>query len=192
MAAEPTLYKDTWERSEGGGRQTYEGLRIKVAMKKQVLGWFMATMNRSTFRIRTELSGKLLAGVLPLYHEHRKRWEAVCNLGNVYIRFNQAESYRGGVCSGGAGVRWPPQGAGSLPHAPQPEPALGRHRTACAGQQLQATRTATTHYRNPLGNGPVLHIGALTRFRVEVGHSIYPRKVGEMNKAMGVVGGGSG
>ncbi|KAN0108918.1 hypothetical protein V8E51_008660 [Hyaloscypha variabilis] len=79
---ESLLYKNRWEQVRGQRQIVKEGLGMRDAMERCGLGWFLPKFNWATWRLA------------PPYRENiLRRWRAVKDLRDVYIRFNQAESW---------------------------------------------------------------------------------------------------
>ncbi|KAN0103560.1 hypothetical protein V8E51_011873 [Hyaloscypha variabilis] len=79
---ESLLYKNRWEQVRGQRQIVKEGLGMRDAMERCGLGWFLPKFNWATWRLAPPHGENIL-----------RRWRAVKDLRDVYIRFNQAESW---------------------------------------------------------------------------------------------------
>jgi hypothetical protein len=57
------------------------------------LGWFLPKFNWATFRLALPHGENLLVGNVLMYEEYKRRWRAVKDLQDVFVRFNQADSW---------------------------------------------------------------------------------------------------
>jgi hypothetical protein len=87
LCAESLLYKDQWQNKKG---QRVEGIGIKTTMHQCGFGWFLPKINWSTIRLLPQYTDHFLAGNMLLHSEYQRRWRAVRDLGDVYIRLHQA------------------------------------------------------------------------------------------------------
>ncbi|KAF2623615.1 hypothetical protein BU25DRAFT_451327, partial [Macroventuria anomochaeta] len=92
LAAESLLYKDRWEKNQ---QQivVVEGFSMQQTIEQCGLGWFLPKFNWTTLRIKQPHEENMLNGCLLMHTEYKKRWQAVKDLQNVYVRFNQAERW---------------------------------------------------------------------------------------------------
>ena len=90
---ESLLYKDRWEQTRGQRRVVKEGLGMRGTMERCGLGWFRPKFNWATWRFAPPHGENILVGNMLMHEEYKRRWRAVKDLRDVYIRFNQAESW---------------------------------------------------------------------------------------------------
>ncbi len=90
---ESLLYKDRWEQTRGQKQIVKEGLGMRDTMERCGLGWFLPKFNWATWRLAPPYGENILVGNLLMHEEYKRRWRAVKDLRDVYIRFNQAESW---------------------------------------------------------------------------------------------------
>ena len=90
LAAESLLWKDQWQNKKG---RTVEGIGMKKTMLECGFGWFLPKINWTTMRPLPLHSDHFLAGNVLLHQEYQRRWKAVRDLGNVYIRLHQASGW---------------------------------------------------------------------------------------------------
>ncbi|KAN0095005.1 hypothetical protein V8E51_015716 [Hyaloscypha variabilis] len=90
---ESLLYKNRWEQVRGQRQIVKEGLGMRDAMERCGLGWFLPKFNWATWRLAPPHGENILVGNLLMHEEYKRRWRAVKDLRDVYIRFNQAESW---------------------------------------------------------------------------------------------------
>jgi len=90
---ESLLYKDRWERIRNLKRIVKEGLGMRGTMERCGLGWFLPKFNWATWRFAPPHGENILVGNMLMHEEYKRRWRAVKDLRDVYIRFNQAESW---------------------------------------------------------------------------------------------------
>ncbi|KAH6665073.1 hypothetical protein B0J14DRAFT_680785 [Halenospora varia] len=70
-----------------------EGLGIRKTIERCGLGWFLPKINWATWRFAPPYGENILVGNVLIYEEYKRRWRAVKDLRDVYIRFTQAESW---------------------------------------------------------------------------------------------------
>jgi hypothetical protein len=90
---ESLLYKDRWESLRSEKPVVKEGLGMRDTMKRCGLGWFLPKINWATWRFAPPHGENILVGNVLMHEEYKRRWRAVKDLRDVYIRFNQAESW---------------------------------------------------------------------------------------------------
>lgn len=59
------------------------------------LGWFLPKFNWGTWRLAAPHGENVLVGNLLMHEEYKRRWRAVKDFRDVFIRFNQAETWYG-------------------------------------------------------------------------------------------------
>lgn len=90
---ESLLYKNRWEKRRGPYAVVKEGLGMEETMERCGLGWFLPKFNWATRRIAPPHGDNMLVGNLLMHAEYKRRWKAVKDLRDVFVRFNQAESW---------------------------------------------------------------------------------------------------
>jgi len=93
LIRESLLYKDEWSVMKNDKEVKHSGIGMAVAMAKSGIGWYLPKINWATFRILPPFSDRLLAGNLLLYSQYRRRWRAVRDLRDVYIRLGQIDGW---------------------------------------------------------------------------------------------------
>lgn len=93
LVRESLLYKNRWEVRRGEKLVVKEGLGMRESMERCGLGWFLPKFNWNTWRLAPPHGDNILVGNLTMHEEYKRRWRAVKDLRDVYIRFNQAESW---------------------------------------------------------------------------------------------------
>jgi hypothetical protein len=93
LQKELLLFKDRWEVTRGASLQVREGLGMRASMERSGLGWFLSKFNWSTRRIAPPHSDNMLVGTVLLHAEYRRKWKAVKDLRDVFVRFSQAEAW---------------------------------------------------------------------------------------------------
>jgi len=93
LQRESLLYKDRWEHIRDLRPVVKEGLGMRDTMTRCGLGWFLPKINWMTWRLASPHGENILVGNLLMHEEYKRRWRAVKDLRDVYIRFNQAESW---------------------------------------------------------------------------------------------------
>ena len=93
IGRESLLYKDRWEQARGPKMVVKEGLGMHETMKRCGIGWFLPKFNWATWRLAAPHGENILVGNMLMHEEYKRRWRAVKDLRDVYIRFNQAESW---------------------------------------------------------------------------------------------------
>jgi hypothetical protein len=93
LQRESLLYKDRWEVLKNEKLVTREGLGMRDTIDRCGLGWFLPKFNWATWRFAPPHGENILVGNMLMHEEYRRRWRAVKDLRDVYIRFNQAESW---------------------------------------------------------------------------------------------------
>jgi hypothetical protein len=66
---------------------------MRDTMERCGLGWFLPKFNWVTWCLAPLHGENILVGNLLMHEEYKRRWRAVKDLRDVYIRFNQAESW---------------------------------------------------------------------------------------------------
>jgi hypothetical protein len=95
LCRESLLYKDRWEQARGPQTVVKEGLGMRETMERCGLGWFLPKFNWSTLRLAPPHGENMLVGNLLMHSEYKRRWQAVKDLRDVFVRFNQAEGWYG-------------------------------------------------------------------------------------------------
>lgn len=90
---ESLLYKDRWEQTRNQKQIVKEGLGMRDTMERCGLGWFLPKFNWATWRLAPPHGENILVGNMLMHEEYKRRWRAVKDLRDVYIRFNQAECW---------------------------------------------------------------------------------------------------
>jgi hypothetical protein len=90
---ESLLYKDRWEVRRNERSVVKEGLGMRDTMERCGLGWFLPKFNWATWRFAPPHGENILVGNVLMHEEYKRRWRAVKDLRDVYIRFSQAESW---------------------------------------------------------------------------------------------------
>lgn len=90
---ESLLYKDRWESLRNEKSVVKEGLGMRQTMERCGLGWFLPKINWAIWRFAPPHGENILVGNVLMYEEYKRRWRAVKDLRDVYIRFTQAESW---------------------------------------------------------------------------------------------------
>ncbi|KFY09998.1 hypothetical protein V491_07848 [Pseudogymnoascus sp. VKM F-3775] len=95
LGRESLLYKDRWEVRRGQKVIVKEGLGMHESMERCGFGWFLPKFNWSTWRLAAPHGENVLVGNLLMHEEYKRRWRAVKDLRDVFIRFNQAVAWYG-------------------------------------------------------------------------------------------------
>lgn len=90
---ESLLYRDRWEVRRGQTIVVKEGLGMHDSMERCGLGWFLPKFNWAAWRLAEPHGENVLVGNALMHEEYKRRWRAVRDLRDVFIRFNQAESW---------------------------------------------------------------------------------------------------
>jgi hypothetical protein len=93
LQRESLLYKDRWENIRNHKAVVKEGLGMRDTIQRCGLGWFLPKINWATWRFAPPHGENILVGNVLMHEEYKRRWRAVKDLRDVYIRFNQAESW---------------------------------------------------------------------------------------------------
>ncbi len=93
LAQESLLYKDRWEVLHNQKTIVKEGLGMRRTIEQCGIGWFLPKFNWATWRLAAPSGDNMLVGNMLMHKEYKRRWRAVKDLRDVYIRFNQAESW---------------------------------------------------------------------------------------------------
>jgi hypothetical protein len=93
LQRESLLYKDRWEQTRNRKQAVKEGLGMRDTMERCGLGWFLPKFDWATWRLAPPHGENILVGNMLMHEEYKRRWRAVKDLRDVYIRFNQAESW---------------------------------------------------------------------------------------------------
>ncbi|TGO31397.1 hypothetical protein BHYA_1028g00010 [Botrytis hyacinthi] len=93
LQQESLLYKDRWEHMRDSRLIVKEGLGMEDTMTRCGLGWFLPKFNWATCRLASPHGDNILVGNALVHKEYERRWRAVKDLRDVYIRFNQAASW---------------------------------------------------------------------------------------------------
>ena len=90
LSKEALLYKDRWETNRGGRFTVHEGLGMKETMARTGFGWFLPKFNWTHCRIIQPSNDNMLVGNFLMHAEYKRRWAAVKDLKDVFVRFSQA------------------------------------------------------------------------------------------------------
>ncbi|CAE7221502.1 hypothetical protein PTTW11_11432 [Pyrenophora teres f. teres] len=93
LARESLLYKDRWEQTRGRDVVVKEGLGMRETMERCGLGWFLPKFSWATRRLAQPHGDNMLVGNLLMHAEYKRRWRAVKDLRDVFVRFNQATGW---------------------------------------------------------------------------------------------------
>jgi hypothetical protein len=93
LQRESLLCKDRWEVRHGQKIIVKEGLGMQDSMERCGLGWFLPKFKWATWRFGAPHGENMLVGNTLMHEEYTRRWRAVKDLRDVFIRFNQAESW---------------------------------------------------------------------------------------------------
>jgi hypothetical protein len=87
------LYKNRWETTCGDKILVKEGLGMRETMERCGIGWFLPKFNWATWRLASPHGENMLEGNLLMHKEYKRRWRAVKDLRDVFVRFNQAQAW---------------------------------------------------------------------------------------------------
>ena len=93
LQRESLLHKDRWESLRNEKLVVKEGLGMRETIERCGLGWFLPKFNWATWRFAPPHGENILVGNVMMHEEYKRRWRAVKDLRDVYVRFNQAESW---------------------------------------------------------------------------------------------------
>jgi hypothetical protein len=93
LQRESLLYKDRWEVMRSGRPVIKEGLGMQETIERCGLGWFLPKFNWATWRFAPPHGENILVGNMLMHEEYKRRWRAVKDLRDVYVRFSQAEAW---------------------------------------------------------------------------------------------------
>jgi hypothetical protein len=93
IQSESLLYKDRWESLRNEKPVVKEGLGMRGMIERCGLGWFLPKINWATWRFAPPHGENILVGNVLMHEEYKRRWRAVKDLRDVYVRFSQAESW---------------------------------------------------------------------------------------------------
>jgi hypothetical protein len=93
LQRESLLYKDRWENIRNQRPVVKEGMGMRDTLERCGLGWFLPKFNWVTWRLAPPHGENILVGNVLMHEEYKRRWRAVKDLRDVYVRFNQAESW---------------------------------------------------------------------------------------------------
>jgi hypothetical protein len=93
LQRESLLYKDRWEVIRNGRPVIKEGLGMQETIERCGLGWFLPKFNWATWRFAPPHGENILVGNMLMHEEYKRRWRAVKDLRDVYVRFSQAEAW---------------------------------------------------------------------------------------------------
>jgi hypothetical protein len=82
---ESLLYLDSNDKKEGLG--------LKKTMEIHGFGWFLPKINWVAYRVNEAHLETLVVGNILIHQEYRRRWKAVKDLRDVFVRFSQAERW---------------------------------------------------------------------------------------------------
>lgn len=90
---EPLLFKDRWQQVRDERPVVIEGMGMAVTMAAYGIGWFLPKINWQTLRVMPPHGDRLLAGNILIHAQYQRRWRAVRDLRDVYIRLGQADEW---------------------------------------------------------------------------------------------------
>ena len=90
---ESLLYKDRWEQTGRRSIVVKEGLGMRETMERCGVGWFLPKFHWASWRLAPPHGDNMLVGNLLMHAEYKRRWQAVKDLRDVYVRFAQAEGW---------------------------------------------------------------------------------------------------
>lgn len=93
IGRESLLYKDRWEHTRAGRVIVKEGMGMKATIERCGIGWFLPKFRWHTVRLAPPHGENLLVGNVLMHAEYKRRWRAVKDLRDVFVRFNQAEGW---------------------------------------------------------------------------------------------------
>jgi hypothetical protein len=93
IQCESLLYKDRWENIRNQRPVVKEGMGMRDTLERCGLGWFLPKFNWMTWRLAAPHGENILVGNVLMHEEYKRRWRAVKDLRDVYVRYNQAESW---------------------------------------------------------------------------------------------------
>jgi hypothetical protein len=93
LMRESLLYKNRWEKTNGLRTVVKEGLGMQETMEQCGLGWFLPKINWATLRFAPPHGENMLVGNMLVHKEYKRRWRAVKDLRDVFVRFNQASGW---------------------------------------------------------------------------------------------------
>ena len=93
LERESLLFKDHWQQMRGQKVLVKEGLGMKKTIERCGIGWFLPNFNWATWRLAAPHGENILVGNMLMHEEYKRRWRAVKDLRDVYVRFNQAKSW---------------------------------------------------------------------------------------------------
>ena len=93
LCRESLLYKDRWEQRRGQDLVVKEGLGMRETLEKCGIGWFLPKFSWATRRLAQPHGENMLVGNLLMHAEYKRRWRAVKDLRDVFVRFHQATGW---------------------------------------------------------------------------------------------------
>ena len=93
LARESLLYRDRWEQTRGQDVVVKEGLGVMKTMERCGIGWFLPKFSWATRRLAQPHGDNMLVGNLLMHAEYKRRWRAVKDLRDVFVRFHQAAGW---------------------------------------------------------------------------------------------------
>jgi hypothetical protein len=93
LERETLLFKDCWQQTRGQKVFIKEGLGMKRSIERCGIGWFMPKFNWALWRLAAPHGENILVGNMLMHEEYKRRWRAVKDLRDVFVRFNQAKSW---------------------------------------------------------------------------------------------------
>lgn len=87
------LARDRWETRGGQDVIVKEGLGMREGIERCGIGWFLPKFNWAVWRLAAPHGENILVGNLLMHEEYKRRWRAVKDLRDVFVRFNQADSW---------------------------------------------------------------------------------------------------
>ena len=93
LERESLLFKDHWQQMRGQKVLVKEGLGMKKTIERCGIGWFLPKFDWATWRLAAPHGENILVGNMLMHEENKRRWRAVKDLRDFYVRFNQAKSW---------------------------------------------------------------------------------------------------
>lgn len=93
LERETLLFRDCWQQIHGQKVLIKEGLGMKKSIERCGIGWFLPKFNWALWRLAAPHGENVLVGNMLMHEEYKRRWRAVKDLRDVFVRFNQAKSW---------------------------------------------------------------------------------------------------
>jgi hypothetical protein len=93
LERETLLFRDCWQQMRGQKAFIKEGLGMKKSIERCGIGWFLPKFNWALWRLAAPHGENVLVGNMLMHEEYKRRWRAVKDLRDVFVRFNQAKSW---------------------------------------------------------------------------------------------------